>query len=115
MVEKCIGSCGLTCSDCGAYLATHKDDDELREEVARKWTREYGHLFSKKDINCDGCLSTGRHVGYCSTCQIRKCAAERNMPNCAWCSEYPCEKLSEFFEMAPHCRTTLDSIRQVLR
>ena len=33
-MEKMIAYCGLVCSDCGAFIATQKNDDKMRAEVA---------------------------------------------------------------------------------
>jgi hypothetical protein len=30
-----ISFCGLTCTECPAFLATQKDDDQEREKVAK--------------------------------------------------------------------------------
>jgi hypothetical protein len=32
--------------------------------------------------------------------------------NCAYCSDYGCEKLERFFGFAPQARATLDEIRR---
>jgi hypothetical protein len=111
-MEKLISNCGLICTDCGAYIATQKNDNTLRKEVAEKWTKEYKHDFKIEDINCDGCKSSGRHVGYCMVCQIRSCAQGKSVENCAWCADYPCGKLDEFFKISPNNKATLDGIKK---
>ena len=111
-MEKQIAYCGLICTDCLAYIATQADDDKQKKEVAEKWTKEYKHDFKPEDINCDGCVSAGRHVGNCSVCNIRKCGQEKGVINCAYCSDYICGELGKFFEMVPACKKTLDGIKQ---
>jgi hypothetical protein len=39
---------------------------------------------------------------------------ERKVKNCAYCDEYACEKLKEFFKMAPSAKKSLDKIRKSL-
>jgi len=111
-MDKIIGVCGLTCSECPAYKATQSDDDAERKRVAEMWSKEYGAEIKPEDINCDGCtVLDGRNFGYCSKCEIRACGLGRKVQNCAHCSEYACEKLGKFFEMAPQAKETLDGIK----
>ncbi len=111
-MEKMIAYCGLVCSDCPAFIATQKDDDEERRKVAELWSKQFGKEFRVEDINCDGCLTEGpRVIGYCNVCEIRKCGQKKNVKNCAYCEEYACERLSEFFAAVPNAKENLDTIR----
>jgi predicted nucleic acid binding AN1-type Zn finger protein len=114
-MEKIIAYCGIVCSECPAYIATQNNDDAKRRETAEQWTKQFGHEMKPEDINCYGCLTdTGRIVNYCAICEIRTCARERGMVNCAYCDDYACDKLEKFFQMAPMFRATLDEIRKGL-
>ena len=114
-MEKMIAYCGIVCSDCGAFIATRNDDDAKRQETAAIWSKKYNHDFKPEDINCDGCLTTtDRVVGYCTMCEIRKCGREKGVVNCAYCNDYGCKKLTDFFEMVPQNKTKLDEIRKGL-
>ena len=114
-MEKIIGFCGLICSECPAYLATQKDDDNERRKVAEMWSKEFNTNMKPEDINCDGCLVTeGKLFSHCKVCEIRKCGLEKNLKNCAYCEDFACERLSKFFEMAPEAKTTLEKIRKDL-
>ncbi|KPK99539.1 MAG: hypothetical protein AMJ91_07400 [candidate division Zixibacteria bacterium SM23_73_3] len=111
-MEKMIGFCGLDCSECPAFIATKKDDDEERKKVAQKWNKEFKANLKPEDINCDGCLiDSERLFNYCKVCEIRKCGKEQKVENCAYCDDYACDKLIEFFTKAPEAKTTLDGIR----
>jgi hypothetical protein len=112
MAEKIIACCGMVCTDCGAYIATQRNDDNLRRVQAEKWTTEYKHPFKIEDINCDGCTATGRHVGYCNICEIRKCVQEKKVANCGWCVSYPCGRIGEFLKMVPANKKTLDAVKK---
>jgi hypothetical protein len=80
--------------------------------VAEMFTKQYGKEYRREDINCDGCLSNGPRIfNHCSICGMRKCAREKKVKNCAFCSEYPCDKLSELFAAYPKAKSTLDEIR----
>ena len=112
-MDKLIGFCGLICSDCPAFIATKNDDDTEREKIAKQWSKEYKHEFKIGDINCDGCVETeGRHIGYCNMCEVRACAVKKDIKNCAYCEDYGCEILNNFFNMAPHARELLEEIRK---
>ncbi len=115
-MEKMIAYCGLICTDCGAYIATQKDDDKMRAEVAAKWTQEYHHDFKPEDINCDGCLpDTVKTIGHLNVCPIRKCGREKGVKNCAYCKDYTCEKLDGYFKMAPIMKANLEEIRKSMK
>lgn len=114
-MDKMIACCGLFCHECGAFQATKNNDDKKRAEVAELWSKEYGTDLKAEDINCNGCLSEGEIVlNYTQVCEIRKCGREKNVLNCAYCSDYPCEKLEKFFEMAPASKKVLDEIKSGL-
>ena len=111
--KKMIAKCGLVCSDCPAYIATRNNDDPLREETAKKWSAMFKADIKPADINCDGCQSeTQRLFSYCSSCEIRKCAREKNMATCADCPEYSCEKLDAFLVQVPEARAVLEGLRK---
>ena len=115
-MEKVIAYCGIICSDCPTFLATQKDDDEERRRVAELWTRQYGKEYRREDINCDGCLTKGPRVfSYCKICKIRGGGQEKRVENCAYCAEYPCEKLSKLFDEYSKAKDVLDNIRTSLR
>ena len=114
-MNQMTGFCGLICSQCDAFIATQNDDDEKRAEVARLWSQQFKIDMKPEDINCDGCISDGeRHVGHCYVCEIRKCGKQKNIPNCAHCDDYACDKLKGFFKMVPDAQKHLDGIRNGL-
>ena len=118
MIEKMIAYCGLICSECPAFIATQKNDYEEKIKVAKMWSEMYKSEIKPEikpeDINCDGCLAATTKYAYCSICEMRKCASEKNLKNCAYCDDYPCNKLSEFFKVAPEAKNTLEEIRKSL-
>ncbi len=115
-MEKIIAFCGIVCSECPGFIATQKDSDEERGKVAELWSKMYNADIKPEDVNCDGCLTTsGKLLGYCSVCEIRKCALEKGVENCAHCTEYICEQLSNWFEKVPATKATLEGIRESLQ
>jgi hypothetical protein len=108
-----IAYCGIACSECPTFLATQKNDDRMREETARKWSEMFKAPIKPADINCDGCpAESTRLFGYCAQCDIRKCARDKGVENCAGCADYPCPKLAAFLKNAPEAKALLDEIRK---
>jgi len=112
-MKEMIACCGLVCTKCPAYIATQKNDDELRKKTSESWSKMFGAEIKPESINCDGCLSnTHRLFGYCLECKIRKCCQERKLANCAECQDYGCEKLMAFFNQAPEAKAKLEELRR---
>jgi hypothetical protein len=113
MANKLIAYCGLVCSDCGAYIATQKNDDTLRKEQAEKWAKQYNiPIMKASDVNCTGCNSKGIQMGHCAGCQILTCAKEKDLTNCGYCITYPCAKLEFVIKHYPLAREKLDAIKK---
>ena len=111
-MRELIAYCGLDCNQCGAYIATVHNDDARRAETAERWSKEYKTNFKPEDINCMGCTARSRKLfQHCNVCEIRRCAMEMEVTNCAYCSDYACDKLEKFFGMVPDARKRLDVIR----
>jgi hypothetical protein len=67
-----LGYCGINCDECGAYKGTVNTDMALLQQFIAQ---------------------------YCSNCQIRTCAIERNLPNCAACPDFEnCSRLHDFIK-----------------
>jgi hypothetical protein len=114
-MQEIVAYCGITCSECPAYLATQADNDEDRKTVAEKWSKEYNSDIKPEQINCDGCLpGPGRRFAHCAVCDIRACGVARGVENCAACEEYACDKLTRFFGFVPAAKAKLDSLRAAL-
>ena len=114
-MKKMVAFCGITCTDCKAFIATQENDDAKRKDIAETWSKAFGREIKPDEINCDGCLNIdGRHIGYCDICEIRKCGMEKDVKNCAYCVDYKCQKLDKFHEQAPEAKKILDGIRQQL-
>jgi hypothetical protein len=118
-----IAYCGLNCATCQIYLATRETDPEkqrqMREQIVIAIKKYLGEEKRLEDItDCDGCKAQGgRLYSGCQKCQIRKCASQKGLENCAYCSEYACEKLSRFFDSEGEqagAQKRLDAIRKTL-
>ena len=116
-MESTIAFCGLDCSTCPIHLATLEENPDaktkMRIEIADMLAKIY-NVTSKPEIicDCDGCkITDGRLFTGCATCEIRKCAQENKLVNCAFCSNYPCDKLNRHYAYDPEAKARLDEIR----
>lgn len=110
-MKEMIAYCGLVCSKCPTFIATQNNDDIAREKTAAFLSEKYGLNFKPEEINCDGCLSSGeRLIGYCNTCEVRKCAIIKSVENCSVCDDQPCEKLNKFHEFSPDAKAGFESL-----
>ena len=107
-----IAFCGINCLECGAFQATKADDGEKRAEVAKLWSKQFNSDIKPGDINCMGCHADIHAVfNHCKVCEIRKCGQEEEIANCAFCDDYPCEKLDMIFKALPEAKKRLDNLR----
>ena len=59
-MKQLIACCGLDCESCDARIATVKNDDELREKTAQKWSAmNNAPEITAATINCMGCRTDG--------------------------------------------------------
>lgn len=87
-MEEMIGYCGYACHLCAA----RSDDVRVRQDLVDGWRRIFGHEnYTAENVRCDGCRSDGRVAD--QTCEARPCARERGVENCAYCDEFPCDKV----------------------
>ncbi|MGB5911033.1 MAG: DUF3795 domain-containing protein [Promethearchaeia archaeon] len=112
-MSKIIAYCGLNCTDCPAYIATQTNDTNKLKEIAKKWSNEEMQ-FKANDILCDGCHSDDRIFKWCKECDIKSCAREKGLENCAYCEDYICELLNIAFgkNIEPSAKQRLDEIRK---
>ncbi len=96
-----LGYCGVNCAECSAYKGTITTDIEVLKKVAA--TYGTGPEVYEEHV-CLGCTPSDQPflAKYCATCKIRACAVERQVPNCAACSDYgTCADLKAFLSSVP--------------
>src|SRR4030067_270869 len=112
-MDEMIAFCGINCAKCPTFLATKANDDTKRIKTAKQWSLKYEKHKDLKpeEINCDGCLTeNGNLFKTCRVCPVRACGIERQVTNCAYCEEYPCQKLEGTFNIVPESKKKLDEI-----
>ena len=89
-MDKMLGRCGYRCDLCAA----RSDDPALRQRLVDGWRKYLGHeMYTAENVKCDGCMSNGRLAD--KNCPVRPCAIEKDVENCAYCDEYPCDRLKD--------------------
>ena len=108
-----IAYCGLDCERCDAYIATVNDDEELRRQVAERWSKINNVEITPDMIVCDGCRRDGRKTVYCqSMCPVRKCAIGKGYGTCAECPDMnSCPDMSSIIEFSPEVLENLGKER----
>jgi hypothetical protein len=89
---KDLSPCGIDCSVCEAYIATFENDLEVLSRHQKSFEENFGKKVSLEELKCEGCMSQGKKISFCDLCEIRLCAIDRDLPNCAHCPDFPCDK-----------------------
>ena len=94
-MNRYIAYCGLDCEKCEARIATINNDNNLRKEVAKKWSELNKVEITPEMINCVGCRIDGVKTPFCeSLCQIRQCAMSKKIEICGSCEDIKnCDKI----------------------
>ena len=87
-----IAYCGLDCGRCPVYLATVQGDREKQAQLALEYSTEEC-AYAPEDMVCMGCRTQRLSRKLCGACPIRSCAGGRDIVNCGYCSQYPCETI----------------------
>ncbi len=78
----------------------------------QKRSVQYNTEVKPEQINCNGCKSDGIKFFFTeSMCEIRKFNIEKSNAHCTTCSEYKCEKLENFIELASPVGEALEALR----
>ncbi len=110
-MAEMIAVCGLDCATCPGYQATQTNDLAKAQATAAAWSKQFGVSIPVDAVWCDGCLTGVKKCAHCAECEIRNCGQKRGVANCAYCADYPCDKLADFFKMAPMAKNNLDRLR----
>ncbi len=102
--------CGLYCDLCAQRTRVPRQAQALRETMTKEGYEYFGHEMTgftefwrfltdlaSPDKACPGCRQNG---GY-PACEIRRCARERAVEACAFCDEFPCQRIVDFSAIYP--------------
>jgi len=111
-MKEQLAFCGIECMKCPLFIATKENSDEKRRQVAILWKELVPPGLKPEEMNCDGCLSERT----CNpNCTIRVCAHNKDVINCAYCTEYVCTNLARLFRTETRAHEKLDEIRKGLK
>ena len=113
-MDELIACCGVDCATCDARIATIKNDDKLRKEVAEKWRALYGvSELTAEMINCTGCRTEGVKIGNCLECEIRKCVQGKGYATCGDCPDIEtCPVVAYMLDALPQAKSNLLSLKK---
>ena len=102
-MKPLIACCGIDCETCDARIATVANDDNLREDTAKKWREMFNTPDITSDsINCEGCRTEGAKFSHCNDCEIRNCAQSKGFDTCGDCAELDtCPTIGAILEHIP--------------
>jgi hypothetical protein len=69
--------------------------------VDTQWIGMCGACEWKSKTNCPGCLAARSRV-FWGTCEVAKCALEKDFPHCGFCPDLPCAALQHYFDNPDH-------------
>lgn len=92
-----LSYCGYDCEKCPVYKATESKNLELLKAIVI--TPGISNLDQTiENLGCFGCCDKKTVNVMCEKCPIRICALNKNIINCGYCNNFPCEKLSHISE-----------------
>lgn len=91
--------CGHDCGRCLIYLATVRDDEELRRRSQTFYQEEMKLSLPLSSFRCRGGHAKDAEVfAPCRECPFRKCCREKRIESCEECADFPCETLAWYRE-----------------
>lgn len=95
-MQDLLSKCGCNCGRCPAYYKNARTK-AAKERCSTGWGKYLGAKLKPERCYCLGCQSrdpwkTGNILPDRS-CTIRTCVAHNGIPNCAYCSRFPCGSL----------------------
>ena len=93
--KECKCYCGHDCARCITYIATQRNDDNLRKQSQSFYKERFGLDIPLEKFNCRG-GRTDKIFELCQACPFRKCCIDRNISSCNLCPEYPCATLKDY-------------------
>ena len=98
--KQMTAPCGLDCWNCPVYLATN--DEGLKTKIAQK------RGIPVEQVSCQGCRAENGVIPFLNMtepCSVYRCAESNGVSFCCECSDFPCDHLHPFADMAsqvPH-------------
>lgn len=87
--------CGNDCNLCPRFMGTKDNNTDELKRAAEMWLKVgwRERVLSPDEMKCYGCSS----AEWCRY-EIEECCEEKNIDNCGYCNNYPCNKINEVFK-----------------
>ncbi|MEN6520426.1 MAG: DUF3795 domain-containing protein [Armatimonadota bacterium] len=89
-----IGACGMLCNECSRFTSAENRD-----------------AIKEIEDPCEGCINDSKNEG----CNIRQCVVDKEVANCGYCDEYPCDAIDGCSPMGSENRQKLDQIHSEIK
>lgn len=89
--------CGHNCSKCVTYIATQKNDNNLRKQSQDFYKENFGLDIPLEKFICEGGRSNNKFE-LCIDCPFIKCCKKHGVDSCYECSQYPCKEIADYQE-----------------
>lgn len=103
-MENKISCCGYDCKNCSMFKATIENNIEELKKI----------MYLGPDVSCTieshGCMGCKSNLigPMCKTCFIKECCKNKNIDNCAYCTEFPCNYLKNYITSS-----TMDTLKKL--
>lgn len=94
-VKSTLCYCGHDCAMCITYIATQRDDDNLRRQSQSFYKEKFGLDIPLEKFNCNGGRSD-KVFEFCKECPFIKCCKQHDIDSCSKCPKYPCKEISDY-------------------
>lgn len=99
--------CGLNCGACPVGRANEMNDTETIRIFAKDWGT------TEEELKCTGC-KTDLTSKFCTSCEMRICARDKNLEFCYQCNDYPCEAITDFRnDKASHHSAVFSNLKKI--
>jgi len=100
-LRELTAPCGLDCFNCVFYLA---NDNEAARTQVESFAQQFGLTLER--ALCKGCRArSGVPALRIEPCKVFKCISSKGIELCSDCSDFPCDNLHPYADMAtivPH-------------
>jgi len=88
-MSRIISRCGYRCDLCATYAPNIASDAD-KQRMSQALAKYFDSQIEPQDLGpCAGCLKGDGDPD----CQVRACAEQKGLENCAHCEAFACEKL----------------------
>ncbi len=98
--------CGLYCGNCSIFRTYYDRDQKKANAYAREMKCKPG------DVKCSGCRVEAK-FRWSPDCEFLDCTEKHGVKFCYQCKDFPCGKITEFADAAPHHREIFDNFERI--